>query len=132
MRFGYLESDLRALRFNPAFADLMRFEVERVQALFALGRALVPRIPRALAVDIDLFSRGGLAVLDRIEARGFDVLSARPTLRPWTKLLLVGRALAAILMARLRGKLLSSRALDGAHGAPYGTASASPRGENPP
>ena len=34
------------------------------------------RMPRALAVDVDLFSRGGLAILDRIEAQGFDVLIA--------------------------------------------------------
>ena len=42
-RFGYPESDLRALRFTPAFAGLMRFEVDRTRALFAEGR-LVPRI----------------------------------------------------------------------------------------
>ena len=101
-RFGYSESDLRALRFTPAFADLMKFEVERARALFAEGRALVPRIPRALAVDIDLFSRGGLAILDRIEARGFDVLSARPALSRWTKLRLLGRAIVAMAMARIQ------------------------------
>ena len=94
MQFGYSESDLRALRFTPAFAGLLKFEVERARALFALGRPLVSRVPRELAVDIDVFSRGGLAVLDRIEARGFDVLSARPALSRWTKLLLLGRAVA--------------------------------------
>ena len=70
MRFGYPESDLQALRFTPAFAELMRFEVERARDLLASGRALVPRIPGALAVDVDLFSRGGSAILDRIEAAG--------------------------------------------------------------
>ena len=92
-RFGYADDDLRALRFTPAFAGLMKFEVERTRQLFEEGRALVPRIPGELAVDIDLFSRGGLAILDRIEARGFDVLTARPTLSKWTKIGLLGRAL---------------------------------------
>jgi squalene synthase HpnC len=100
-RFGYPDSDLRALRFTPAFAELMRFEAERTRRLFAVGRALVPRVPRAFAVDIDLFSRGGLAILDRIEARRFDVLSARPALSRWTKLRLLGRAVVAMTMARL-------------------------------
>ena len=100
-RFGYPEADLRALRFNPAFADLMRFQVERTRSLFAVGRALVPRVPRAFAVDIDLFSRGGLAILDRIEAQRFDVLSGRPSLSRWTKVRLLGRAVAAMTMARL-------------------------------
>jgi len=100
-RFGYPESDLRALRFTPAFASLMKFEVERTRILFGGGRALVPRIPRVLAVDIDLFSRGGLAILDGIEARGFDVLGARPALSRWTKLRLLSRAIVAMAMARI-------------------------------
>jgi squalene synthase HpnC len=79
-RFAYPDSDLRAMRFTPAFAALLKFEVERTRGLFAEGRALATRVPRAFAVDIDLFSRGGVAILDRIEARGFDVLSARPAL----------------------------------------------------
>ncbi len=108
-RFGYPESDLRALRFTPAFAELMKFEVERTRGLFAEGRALVPRVPRAFAVDIDLFSRGGLAILDRIEARGFDVLSARPSLSRWTKLRLLGRAVVAMTMARSDRRVLRPR-----------------------
>lgn len=91
-RFGYSESDLRALRFTPAFADLIRFQVERARALLIEGRPLVDRMPRALAVDVDLFSRGGLAILDRIAARRYDVLTSRPTLGGLTKLGLLARA----------------------------------------
>ncbi|MBV8677167.1 MAG: squalene synthase HpnC, partial [Planctomycetaceae bacterium] len=79
-RFGYPDADLHARRFTPAFASLLKFEVERTRELFRRGRTLVPRLPRALAVDVDLFPRGGLAILERIEARGYDVLSARPRL----------------------------------------------------
>jgi squalene synthase HpnC len=103
MHFGYSESDLRALRFTTAFAGLMKFEVERARALFAQGRPLVSRVPRELAVNLDVFSRGGLAILDRIEARGFDVLSARPVLSRWTKLLLLGRAIVGMGMVKRRG-----------------------------
>ena len=90
-RFGYSESDLRALRFTDSFAKLMKFQVERARALLREGRPLVSRMPKDLAVDIDLFSRGGSAILDRIEAQGFDVLSARPALTRWTKLCLLAR-----------------------------------------
>ena len=76
-RFGYPDADLRARRFTPAFAALLKFEVERARDLFRQGRALVPRLPRALAVDVDLFSRGGLAILDRIEAQGLRRPDAR-------------------------------------------------------
>ena len=102
-RFDYSEADLRALRFTTAFADLMEFEVERTRGLFEEGRPLVPRIPGALAVDVDLFSRGGLAILDRIEALNYDVLTTRPTLGKWTKICLLGRAIAGLAGARLRG-----------------------------
>ena len=103
-RFGYPEFDLRTHRFTPAFAQLMKFEVERTRALFDQGRALVPKIPGALAVDIDLFSRGGLAILDRIESSGFDVLSCRPVLSRWTKIGLLGRALVGLGLARIAGR----------------------------
>ena len=102
-RFDYSEADLRALRFTKAFADLMEFEVERTRGLFEKGRALVPRIPGALAVDVDLFTRGGLAILDRIEALNYDVLTTRPALGKWTKIWLLGRAMAGLAGARLRG-----------------------------
>jgi squalene synthase HpnC len=103
-RFGYPDDDLRALRYTPAFADLMRFQVERARALLAEGRALIPRIPGSLAVDIDLFSRGGSAILDMIEAQGYDVLSSRPSLARWTKMRLLGRALIGLGLARLPGR----------------------------
>ena len=102
-RFGYPESDLRALKFTPEFARLMKFEVDRTRDLFAVGRPLIPRIPGELAVDVDLFSRGGLAILDRIERRGYDVLSARPALTKGTKIALLFRAMAGIAWSRLKG-----------------------------
>ncbi len=108
-RFVYPDSDLKALRFTPAFARLMRFEVERTRELFEQGRGLVPRIPGALAVDIDLFSRGGLAILDRIEARGCDVLGSRPALTRWTKIGLLGRALVGLGLARIGGRHRTAR-----------------------
>ncbi|MGO9600907.1 MAG: squalene synthase HpnC [Isosphaeraceae bacterium] len=99
--FGYGDADLKALRFTPAFAALLRYKVGQARALLEEGRALVPRIAGALAVDVDLFSRGGLAILDRIEECGYDVLTARPALSKWTKVALLGRALVGLGLARL-------------------------------
>ena len=100
-RFGYAEEDLRALRFSPAFAELLAFEVARARELLGRGRPLVARMPRALAVDVDLFGRGGMAILDGIEAQGFDVLSRRPALSKTAKVgLLLGALARKILPAR--------------------------------
>ena len=91
--FGYPDGDLRALRFTPQFVELLRFEVDRARERLLRGRALIGRMPRPLAVDVDLFSRGGLAILDRIEARGFDVLTSRPEVGKLAKLGLLARAM---------------------------------------
>jgi squalene synthase HpnC len=109
-RFGYSDEDLRAKRFTPAFAALLEFEVERARGLLFEGRALIPRMPRELAVDVDLFGRGGLAILDRIEAQGFDVLGRRPKLGPGAKLGLLARAVLGRLVARPRASLPASLA----------------------
>jgi squalene synthase HpnC len=95
MRFACAENDLRALRFTPEFAALVQFEVERTRALFEAGRPLASEMDGPIGLSIDLFSRGGLAVLDRIQARRFDVLSARPALTRRTKVFLVARALVS-------------------------------------
>jgi squalene synthase HpnC len=130
-RFGVAEADLHALRFTPGFAALMQFEVERTRGLFDEGRTLVARMPPALAVDVDLFSRGGLAILDRIEARGFDVLTARPALSRWTKARLLARAAAAMTLARLRERFLGPARGTESASSHRGMATVPPRSESP-
>jgi squalene synthase HpnC len=102
-RFGYSDEDLHARRFNTAFASLLAFEVDRTRALFRQGAPLADRMPGRLAIDVDLFTRGGLAILDRIEAQGFDVFRRRPTVSKGAKL---GLLLRAILARSLRPKLI--------------------------
>ena len=94
-RFGVSDEQIAARRFTPEFARLVEFEVNRARALLVAGQPLVERIPGPLAVDVDLFSRGGLAILDAIERQGFDVLSARPSLGKWKKLGLLARAMVS-------------------------------------
>jgi squalene synthase HpnC len=94
-RFGYSDTELCALRFTPEFATLLRYEVERARTLLIEGRCLGERIPRALGLDVDLFTRGGLAILDRIERQGYDVLTSRPRLGKLAKLGLLARAVVS-------------------------------------
>jgi squalene synthase HpnC len=101
-RFGYEDTDLEAHRFTPAFAELMRFEVDRARKLFQRGAPLVPLMPAAYRADIDLFLRGGLAILRKIEQCGYNVWAARPALARWEKAALFGGA----LWRRLRGELM--------------------------
>ncbi|MCS6852138.1 MAG: squalene synthase HpnC [Gemmataceae bacterium] len=91
-RFGYDDDDLRARRCTPAFVELMRFEVAQTRALFYRGMPLVDRVPAEVRLDIELFLRGGLAILEKIERIGYDVWTTRPVLSRWEKAALVARA----------------------------------------
>ncbi len=92
-RFGYTDDDLRAKRFTPAFAEMLKFEVDRTRGYFERGKALLPLIPRRVRIDVDLFIRGGEAILDAIEAGGYDVWKERPRVSKWQKAKLLGGAL---------------------------------------
>ncbi|MGH9663237.1 MAG: squalene synthase HpnC, partial [Bryobacteraceae bacterium] len=68
--------------------------VEVARNLFLTGLPLAGRVDRRLAVDLELFSRGGLRVLEKIEGQGYDVLSQRPVI---SKVERAGLLLGAIL-----------------------------------
>jgi len=65
---------------TPEFAELMRFEVARARAMFARGLVLADLVRGRLRREVRLFAHGGLAILARIEAAGYDVFTCRPTL----------------------------------------------------
>jgi phytoene/squalene synthetase len=76
----------------------MKFEVERAREWFERGLPLVKKVNRELAVDLELFSRGGQEILNAIERQGYDVLGRRPVISKPRKLWLVARAAAAKLL----------------------------------
>ena len=52
----------------------------------------IARVSRDLRLEVDLFVRGGLAVLAAIRRQDYDVWSRRPTVGKLQKLSLLGRA----------------------------------------
>jgi len=101
-RFGVTEDDLLARRITPGFVELMRLEVERARELFHRGTPLMAKLPADVRPDIQLFQRGGLAILRKIERDGYQVLAQRPGLTKWEKAALLGGA----VWRRLRAALL--------------------------
>ncbi|MCI0704897.1 MAG: squalene synthase HpnC [Planctomycetia bacterium] len=93
-QFGYSDEDLTAKNCTPAFRSLMRFEVDRARGFFDRGENLLPLLPREARVDVDLFIRGGRAILTAIERLDYDVWSHRPEVTKWTKAKLLLGALA--------------------------------------
>ena len=91
-RFGVSPEDIARRRVTSQFLELMRFEVERAREWFARGLPLVKKVNKDLAIDLELFSRGGQEILNAIERKGFDVLRSRPAISKPRKLWLVARA----------------------------------------
>src|SRR5437660_6299134 len=86
------ERDIAATQNTASFCEMMRFEVERAREWFRRGLPLVKKVDRELAIDIELFSRGGQEILNAIERQGFAVLGRRPSISKARKLGLVIRA----------------------------------------
>jgi squalene synthase HpnC len=87
---------------TPEFRGLMRCEVDHARSLFEQGLPLIGRVHRELALDLDLFSRGGLEILRAIERQGYDVLSSRPAISKRRKLALMLRAVSGKLLPFMR------------------------------
>ena len=91
-RFRVSEADIANKNNSPEFCELMRFEVQRAREWFDRGLPLVDKVSRELAIDIELFSRGGQEILNAIEQQDFAVLGRRPAISKPRKLALVARA----------------------------------------
>src|SRR5580693_2465465 len=103
-RYSVSEEDIQHNRNTPAFREMMRFEVERARQLFDRGLPLVGKVDGELAVDIELFSRGGQEILNAIERQNFAVLGRRPAISKTRKLALVARAALGKLLGKSVGK----------------------------
>ncbi len=99
---GVDEMTLTNQRATPAFRALLQEQIAYTRAMFARGAKLIGMVDRELAVDLDLFTRGGVEILRAIEARKYDVLSARPTISKPRKGLLLLHALAGRFVPGMR------------------------------
>ena len=100
-RHGYTVDELFAHRFTPACRETMREIVEKAREMFLEGMPLIGMVDRRLSLDLDLFTRGGMRVLDKIARREYNVLAARPSV---SKVERVGLLLGAL------GRLAFTRA----------------------
>jgi squalene synthase HpnC len=99
-RFSVREEDLWRDSATEGVKALVRFEVDRAEALFARGDGLLPLLDGSVRRQVALFGAGGRAVLQAIRRQGYDTLRRRPVLSPLQKLGLAGRVVACQLWGR--------------------------------
>ncbi len=91
-QFQIREDEIAHNQNTPAFCSMMKFEVERARDWFRQGLPLISKVNPELAIDLDLFSRGGQEILNAIEKQHYAVLGNRPSISKPRKLALVTRA----------------------------------------
>jgi squalene synthase HpnC/squalene synthase HpnD len=94
------EDDIVSRRFDDRYVSLMKDLIARTRELFAQGSPLADCVDSTLAVDIEMFSCGGLAVLDAIEAAGYNTLQHRPSIPKSKQFQLLIRALGKRVFGR--------------------------------
>jgi squalene synthase HpnC len=98
-RHGSSVDDIIGSRNTEAFRTTMRELVQRTRPIFEQGLPLVRMVDRRLAFDLDLFSRGGMRVLDKIEHQGYAVLGQRPAISKLERLGLMLRSVLRVAAA---------------------------------
>ncbi|HKV24782.1 MAG TPA: squalene synthase HpnC [Candidatus Acidoferrum sp.] len=97
---GVSEAEIVSRRFSGSYVALMKDLIARTRTLFAQGAPLAKRVQGRMSVDIEMFTRGGVAVLDAIETMGYDTLNRRPSISKGKQVRLLGRALFSHMLGR--------------------------------
>ena len=99
LRFGVEEGQIEGRVFTPEFRAMIQSLVARTREMLLEGGEISKHVDKELAVVLDLFRKGGEAILDGITAQDFDVLRGRPVVTKTRKLGLLMEALVSKLRA---------------------------------
>jgi squalene synthase HpnC len=99
LRFGVDEGQIEGRVFTPEFRAMMQGLVLRTREMLLEGGAISKYVDKDLAVTLDLFRKGGEAILNGITAENFDVLRGRPVVSKARKVILLMEAFVGKLRA---------------------------------
>lgn len=91
-RFRYTDQMFARREFNDAFRQLLEAEVARAESYLTGAWPLVDLVTPELRVDVELFLRGGMAVLQAIRRLNYNVWRKRPRVGKLRKLALLASA----------------------------------------
>ena len=101
---GLTEADIVSKKFDQRYVALMQALIARTRELFDAGRPLAKTVQPFLRTDLEMFSRGGLAILDAIESSGYNTLQSRPSVSKLTQAKLLTQTLAVTAFSRFGEK----------------------------
>jgi phytoene synthase len=92
-RAGAAERDLASGRLTPAWQRALSACARRTRERFEAGRPLARAVGGWLGWELRATWSGGMRILERLEARGFDVFTCRPTLGWRDGMVIAGRSI---------------------------------------
>jgi phytoene/squalene synthetase len=96
-KHGYAVDKLFEGKEDESFRAVMREAVAVAEDLFRKGLPLIGTLDRRLALDIDLFSRGGMKILEKIKSQNYNVLHRRPHISKAERAVLLIQCLPRLL-----------------------------------
>lgn len=90
---GVDEAMLLGRQVTPELRNALAHWVDTARQSLLEGWPLIELVPHWMRTDVDLFVRGGLAILQAIEAQQFDVWTNRPQVGKWTQAKLLATSL---------------------------------------
>jgi len=96
-KHGYTVDKLFEGKEDEQFRAVMREAVAVAEGLFRKGLPLIRTLDRRLALDIDLFSRGGMKILEKIRNQNYHVLHRRPHISKAERVMLLIQCLPRLL-----------------------------------
>ena len=101
-RHGVTEADLFDHLATPGFRAAMQEAIIKARECFEEGRALPAMVDRRLALDLELFTQGGLYILTKIEKQQCDVLTRRPKITKSERVALLLGTIARVAFMKKR------------------------------
>ena len=83
LQYGVSETQIAQGICDGKWRALMKFEVDRARALMLQGAPLGSILGGRIGLEMRMIIAGGLRILDKLEAAGYDMFKHRPVLRPY-------------------------------------------------
>jgi phytoene synthase len=92
VRFGVSEVQIATGCCDDNWRALMKFEVDRARALMLSGKPLGSILSGRIGLEMRMIIQGGLRILDKIEAAGYNIFDRRPVLKPHDWIIMLAKS----------------------------------------
>lgn len=86
---GVTEEYIAQGRVDAAWQAMMKFQCDRARGLMLSGAPLGSILSGRIGLEMRMIIAGGLRILDKLEAAGYDMFNRRPVLKPFDWLIML-------------------------------------------